>query len=335
MKIKLFIIILLLSALFAAPMYAITATDIRWGQDVTSSQASNTLKQWTISMEGRIGGQNGTGNVFYVDSNVVHESDGKSWTNARDTLAEAIALCTDDNGDIIYVAEGHAETWSTAALSADLNVSGVTIIGCGSGTLQPTFTMTHIDATMTVSASNCVLYNLRFVSNLDNVKVLLTLSATSDGSIVNGCTFRDSAASKDYLVGISVAAAAANVKLIGNDFRTTAAAGSNNAILSAANTNLDIIGNTIYGKFATGAILTSGVLTSAMITDNIVINAEAAIAIALNGTTSTGVLARNFLGGTTSMADALTGDNAMWCFENYASGAAAKSGLINPAADAD
>ncbi len=82
-------------------------------------------------------------------------------------------------------------------------------------------------------------------------------------------------------------------------------------------------------------MLTSGVLTRGKIIGNKIINAEAAIAIALNGNTSTGILANNFLGGTTSMAAALTGDEAIWCFENYISGAGGASGVISPAVDAD
>jgi hypothetical protein len=51
-----------------------------------------------------------TGDVFYVDSNVANEGDGTSWTRAKDTLDEAVALCAIDNGDVILVAQGHAET---------------------------------------------------------------------------------------------------------------------------------------------------------------------------------------------------------------------------------
>jgi len=162
----------------------------------------------------------------------------------------------------------------------------------------------------------------------------MTLGAAADGSIVYNCVFRDSAANKDLLVGISVTAACDNLTIVGCDFRTTAAAGSNNAILTGAVTNLNIIGNFIYGKYATGGILGTAALTSSIISENIIVNAEAEIAIALH-TSSTGILARNLLGGTTSMAAALTGDNAMWCFENYISGEIAKSGLINPAVDGD
>jgi hypothetical protein len=146
--------------------------------------------------------------------------------------------------------------------------------------------------------------------------------------------FDTTGAAIEYLVAVKVTAAN-YVQIRNNKFLTTVAGGGNNAILSGAVTDLQIVGNFIYGKFATGAILTSDVLTRAMITDNIIVNAEAAIAIALNGTTSTGVLARNLMGGTTSIAAALTGENAMWCFENYITGAAAASGIIDPAVDAD
>lgn len=311
-----------------------SAFDIPWGSQSTySNLQSNMLRKWAEGIDGRVSAAVGTGNIYYVDSNVTTEGDGSSWVNAKNTLAEAIALCTASNGDVIYVAQGHAETWSTTALDADLNIAGVTIVGCGSGTLKPTFTITHVDATMTVSAINCAIINCRFTANVDDTKVLMTLSATSDGAIIKNCEFRDSAANKDFLVGISVAAAGDGVTLYGNDFRTTAAATTNNAILSAAVTDLNIVGNVIFGKFATGAVLTSGVLTRSVIAQNIIINAEAAIAIALNGTTSTGVLAGNFLTGTTSQAAALTGDNAMFCFENYINDTAGSSGLLNPAVD--
>jgi hypothetical protein len=279
----------------------------------------------------------GLGKTFYVDSVTgSNTSNGKTPKTAVATLDYAVGLCRANKGDVIYCLPGHTETKSTAGDIATLDVAGITIVGIGEGaSIRPTFNLGHADATMTVSAANVKVSGLRFVSTAADVAVGLTLSATSDNSIIEECKFRDSGASLEFLVAISVAAAAHGIKIRNNDFKTTAAAGSNNAILSAAVTDLLVTGNTVYGKYATGAMLTSGVLTRAIITDNIMVNAEAAIAIALNGTTSTGVLARNLLGGTTSMAAALTGDNAMWCFENYISGAAAVSGVLNPAADAD
>jgi len=279
----------------------------------------------------------GLGKTFYVDSN--NGDDGRSGLSPETCLATldaAIDKCTADDGDVIYLLPGHSETEATASASiATMDVAGVTVIGLGDGDQMPTFTFTVATATFTISAPDCRLSGVKFLSNIADLAVALTMAATSDNTIVEKCVFRDSAANKEQLVGISVAAAAHGVTIRDCDFRTTLAAGGNNAILSAAVTDLNIERNFIYGKFATGGILTSGVLTRAKITDNIVVNAEEAIAIALSGTTSTGVLARNFLGGTTSIAAALTGDNAMWCYENYVTGAPAASGLLNPTADAD
>ena len=74
----------------------------------------------------------GQGDIYYVNSNVTTAGDGQSWNDAKATLDEAVALCTEDVGDIIYVAAGHTEDWS-AADSADLDVAGISVIGLGNG----------------------------------------------------------------------------------------------------------------------------------------------------------------------------------------------------------
>lgn len=278
----------------------------------------------------------GFGDTYYVDSGSGDDDrGGKSPETALATLDAAIGKCTANQGDMIVVLQGHSESEASAASIATLDVDGVSVVGIGVGDDMPTFNLGHADATFTISGADCRVSGLKFVSTIADVAVGVTMTAASDNSIVENCVFRDSADDEEMLVGISVAAAANGVKLIDNDFKTTLAAGGNNAILSAAVTDLEVRGNVAYGKFATGAMLTSGVLTRATIADNIFVNAEAAIGIALNGTTSTGILARNFLGGTTSIADALTGENAMWCFENYITGAAAASGILDPGEDTD
>ena len=96
------------------------------------------------------------------------------------TLDYAVGLCTASKGDVIYVMPGHAETWSTAALAATLDVIGVKVIGLGWGTLKPTFTYTHVDATLTISTANCWVENIRLVANVDNTKVAITAGASAE-----------------------------------------------------------------------------------------------------------------------------------------------------------
>lgn len=278
----------------------------------------------------------GLGKTFYVHSGTGSDTaNGRYARTAFATLAKAISMCTANQGDKIIVLPGHTETLASAGNIFSLSVAGISVVGYGTGALTPVFNLGHADATATISAPDCYLSTIKILSTAADVAVGLTMSATADNSVVDLCTFRDSGASLELLVGISVAAAAHGVKILSNSFRTTAAAGSTNAILSAAVTDLEVANNVAFGKYSAGAMLTSGVLTRATITDNILVNSEAAIALALSGTTSTGILARNFLGGTTSIAAALTGNDAMWSYDNKVSGAAGASGLLDPAADGD
>ncbi len=288
----------------------------------------------------------GTG--FFVDSvNGASTNNGTAWDDAMATMDQAIGKCTANAGDVIYVAPFHQEVEATSSTDLfTLDVAGVAIQGMSNGAYNalvatgaatlhnmPLFILDHASATITVSAPNCSIRGCMFMSDVADVAIGLTVSATADGFIFEDNVVRDNGAALEFLIMISVATTCPYVQIKNNTFLTTAAAGSANAIKSTANTGLVISGNKIFGKFSTGAVLTTGVLVQALITDNIIINAEAAIAIALSGTTSTGVLARNFLTGTTSQAAALTGDNAMFCFENYVNDTAGLSGLLNPGVD--
>jgi hypothetical protein len=287
------------------------------------------------------------GKSFYVDSvKGSAGNDGLSWDTPLATIDSAIDKCTANKGDAIFVAPYHQEVKAAAGNLFSLDVAGVTIIGVSNGAYNalvatgastlhnmPTLILDHADATVAISAPNCRISGFLFVTDVADVVSIITPSAASDGLIIDNNVFKDNAANLEYLVAITLLAATPNVQIIGNKFYTTAAGGTNNAILSAANTGLVIKDNFAFGKFATGVVLSSAPLVQAEIIGNTLINAEAAIAIALNGTTSTGILASNFLTGTTSQAAALTGDNAMFCFENYINDTAGSSGLLNPAVD--
>lgn len=329
------LIAFLMTACFVAPSFAVQIIrgDRAFAGKVTFLQDVLATKNATV--EGTLNA-NAYSEVFLVHSgtgsDVPHY--GKSYDKPFATLDYAIGRCTASRGNTIYLLPGHAEAEATAASIATMDVAGVYVVGVGTGTLMPTFSLSDDEATFTMSAADCILSGVRIYSTVADVAVGVTMAATSDGSVVQNCVFRDSADDEELLVGVSVAAAAVGNKILYNDFKTTASGGSANAILSAANTDLQVIGNTAFGAYSTGAMLTSGVLTQATIKDNIFVN-SAAIGIALNGTTSTGILARNLLGGTTSMAAALTGEDAMVVFENYVTGDVAASGVLDPGVDTE
>lgn len=86
-----------------------------------------------------------TGNIFYVDSGATTyggttSSFGRSPDAPFTTLTSALAQCTANNGDMIFLMPGHAEA-PTATIT--VNKAGVSIIGLGNGANRPTFTHAH------------------------------------------------------------------------------------------------------------------------------------------------------------------------------------------------
>jgi hypothetical protein len=127
------------------------------------------------------------GNQYFVDSGATGASDsndGLSWGSALATLDAAIGKCTANNGDIIWVAPGHTETYSTTGAKVTIDVAGVTIIGLGTGAARPVFNFGHTGATWTISANSAYLMNLVFYTTVDQVVTFATISGHS-------CTFVD------------------------------------------------------------------------------------------------------------------------------------------------
>ena len=121
----------------------------------------------------------GVGDVYYVDSN--NGDDGRAGQSPETSVATldyAIGLCTANQGDIIYVLPGHAETVS-AASGVDADVEGISIIGLGEGGDRPTFTFSAVDATMTVAAASIVVKNLLIKPSIDSVASPIVVSAAN------------------------------------------------------------------------------------------------------------------------------------------------------------
>lgn len=142
------------------------------------------------------------GNVYFVSS-VTGNSSGPGTTPscAFATIDQAIGACTANNGDLIVVLPAHAETITGAAAIA-LDVAGITVQGLGNGATRPTVTYgTNATATAVVSAANITIRNLRFLSNVDDLAVFLTLGA--DDATVEDCDFIG-ASTKEVLNAIGI-----------------------------------------------------------------------------------------------------------------------------------
>jgi hypothetical protein len=148
-----------------------------------------------VNGECRIGEKSiiaGTGKTFYVDSgasNAADTNDGRSWTKPLATLDGAINKCIANQGDVILLAEGHAESWTTTGAKFTADVAGITIISLGEGSNRATFSFGHTGTTSTISAANVTIENCLFVTAIDSVVTYGTISGT-DCKLIN-CEMRD------------------------------------------------------------------------------------------------------------------------------------------------
>src|SRR5688572_22741309 len=102
--------------------------------------------------------QSHTGQVFWVGNSTVLPPNQRGASDSNrggindpfSTLQKALDSCTASRGDIIFIKPGHAETVSSATALA-FNKAGVAIVGLGSGTARPTFTLDTANTTTTAA----------------------------------------------------------------------------------------------------------------------------------------------------------------------------------------
>jgi len=160
-------------------------------------------------------------------------------------------LCSDTDPDIVYLMPGHAETLATAA-SIVLDVADVRIIGIGTGTNRPTFTIEGVVGTdIDFDAANVTMENIKFLNSTDGATGPLDINAAYCG--VKDCFFLDEGADNtvDWIV----------IDANGDYFHCvdcwnegTATPGNDSFITMAAATGVTIKGLRSFGDFAAGNI---------------------------------------------------------------------------------
>ncbi len=194
-----------------------------------------------------------TGNVIWVDSGAGSDSnDDASFDKPLATLDHAIGHCTANNGDTIYIKEGHAETYSAKA-SLVCDVAGVTIIGLGVGDDRPTFTLgTAVAVDIDITAASVEMYNLHFKTALDNLTA--PIHVTGANFTIGWCEFEDP---DDYEANIWILteATADDIQIL-NCFHNGYTAGNQteSLIRLVGANNALIKGCTFKGGYATAVI---------------------------------------------------------------------------------
>lgn len=173
--------------------------------------------------------QTNPGNVFWVSNATPVSSlggqnratagaDGNPGTFNRPfaTLAGALLKCTANQGDIIFVKPGHAETVNgagTTTLSTggagttlSFNVAGVSIIGLGAGATRPTLTFAVANtANIPVTSANMSLQNFLVVGNFLSIASAFTATGTTTPTDFNieSCEFKDTSSVLGFVAGFT------------------------------------------------------------------------------------------------------------------------------------
>jgi len=215
-----------------------------------------------------------TGRTIFVDSNKgTSGGDGSTPAAAVDTLAHALLLATANKGDVILLMPDHAETIVAATT---ISTEGITIKSLGVGDNRAQFTFgTSTAAGFAISADNVRLEGLIFKNDIDSQVAVVTTS-NAYTQIVD-CDFFEGSG-KQYLIGVSLANAAANYCTIDNCRFVSITAGAASAIKIAAAVDRCTIKNCyIKGDWSDAGIHnpTGNIATHVDISNNYVENLQA------------------------------------------------------------
>jgi hypothetical protein len=287
----------------------------------------------TALLPGQRGGSNGNKGTF---------------NSPFSTIAGAIAQCAANRGDIIFVKPGHAETITTAAQLA-LNVAGVAIVGLGTGSNRPTLTFGAAAANIPITAANVTVTNILHKANFADVVSAYTATGTATPTdfTVDSCEFRDGSSILNFIKAVTGNATAnsmdgfvfSNNKVLG--LATTAA--SQACIMAAANDRQTYVDNfvvyPVLNDTATLVDFGANSHTNLIIGRNKVFRPSTSTTggslFSGGSTASTGYVFDNYSWHLDNSAGLLAPTGTKLGFQNNYSmitGAADKSGLINPAA---
>jgi len=126
------------------------------------------------------------GDVYWVDSNGGGGSRG-TFTHPVATLAAAHALVTSNNGDMICIKPGHAETYTA---TVDFSKSGFAIIGLGFGFNRPTFTNGIVaagDDAFDFAGDDIVIYNIKWREAAPAGSAVVIFNVSGDFVHIENC----------------------------------------------------------------------------------------------------------------------------------------------------
>jgi len=277
-----------------------------------------------------------TGSYWFVSSDTGNDGNsGKAPTRALATLDKAVGKCTADKGDVIIIMPGHTETIASAgAITCD--IAGVSIIGLGTGTLRPAFSLaTLTTASILVTAANVSIQNCTFSSGVAELVTVFTVSAA--GFTMDGCAVT---ATETSMINFLTSTAAADYLTIVNcHFNTTAIPTDDNYFIALVGGDYCVIENNFFAVLtsnnaASGSIQSlTTITTNSLIKDNIFYSIGTSVIAVRLLTASTGMILSNRFGTTKTNAAAIVIADANFQFDNLTTNNLAASGFVDPVID--
>ena len=237
----------------------------------------------------------GSGTKFYVDSVYGSASgNGLSWETAVTTIELAMALCTANHGDYIWVAAGHNQ--ALILTEVDFDIAGITVIGLGTGDNKSTFDFDHANAIVAVGANNITLQNLRFRVSANAGTVAVNIEAGFTGTQMVNCDFGYAeTASDEFAISLAVNVGCNDTIIDSCHFAMGAQAAASGIKLIGASDNVQILNNVFTGYYSLACI--AGITTACtnlLIKGNYIFQGSAVAAISLY-TGTTGLIIDNVI----------------------------------------
>ncbi len=260
-----------------------------------------------------------TGTILFVHSGTGTDDSAHGYNpdTPLATIDYAVAKCTASKGDIIVAMPGHAETVSAAAGLA-LDVAGITVLGLGSGSLQPTVTLDTVDtADVDVDTANITVENLHFRANCADIAAAIDVNA--DDFTLRKCRFSEVATNMNAKIWVQDAAAGGSDRITIEDCHVVALDAANTHFVNFAGTGTGhrVRRNVLIGNWGTMAIGGAGVVTNVEISDNKISNAATDNDSCINlAAAATGVVMGNKCCGGAAQANGITAQGCALC-ENY------------------
>ena len=199
-----------------------------------------------------------TGDVFFVDNGNVDGANDAGTAGSKNkpfiTIDYANNQCAANNGDVIYVLQGHTETLnSTGALVLD--VAGVSIIGKGWGGARPIISMSTSGSNETrvgITGANVRISNITFRANSTAIgSSSVGIAINADDVVIDNCRFDHSSTLTYFATTIEILTGADRTLIAGNEFFNKGTTAQSDRAINFSGTG-GYIGNKIVSNHFVG-----------------------------------------------------------------------------------